>query len=527
MCALSPNLRTPRSPSLTRSLSTPPHPLFPVPHPTALPTQKKGDSDDASTTTSSSSSAAATTTASSSSSSAWHDDDDDDVSVDVTKSNRLRKLRDTEDEEALPGNVYAARLREQFAATNGGAAPEWAKLSKKKKKKKKKTRSGEEGKQEGEGEDASEGEDDGEGGSEYGSDDDDEASALLRGSSRLLGSGGKGGRLPGETLAVERLKDANRGGPSKCVIQAAKFHPNGQLLMTAGFDKSLRLFQVDGSTNEMVQSTFLTELPIHTAAFTLGGARIVASGRRKFFYSYDVAAGKIMKVPGILGRAEKSLEKFVAHDNTMAFFGKAGEVILVSATTCQWMHTLKMGGSIRSASFASNGTELMTAGTDGEIYLWDLRMNRCVSRIADEGASPSTAVAASPDNQYVACGSESGVVNLYDGVGSIRAAATAAVRGFGVPSVKPIKAVMNLTTPIDVAEFNSDGQILAIASRRKKDSLKLVHTPSRTVFSNWPSGRTPLHYVSTVDFSPNSGLLAIGNSRGRVLLYRLNHYSRA
>ena len=50
---------------------------------------------------------------------------------------------------------------------------------------------------------------------------------------------------------------------------------------------------------------------------------------------------------------------------------------------------------------------------------------------------------------------------------------------------------------------------------------------SRTVFANWPTPSTPLHNVACVDFSPHSGYLAIGNDRGRALLYRLNHYASA
>ena len=57
-----------------------------------------------------------------------------------------------------------------------------------------------------------------------------------------------------------------------------------------------------------------------------------------------------------------------------------------------------------------------------------------------------------------------------------------------------------------------------------KDSLKIFHVPSKTVYSNWPTAQTPLHYVTSVDFSANSGMLAIGNDRGKVLLYRLKHY---
>jgi U3 small nucleolar RNA-associated protein 18 len=67
-------------------------------------------------------------------------------------------------------------------------------------------------------------------------------------------------------------------------------------------------------------------------------------------------------------------------------------------------------------------------------------------------------------------------------------------------------------------------QILLMASRMKKDALRLVHLPSATVFANWPTAATPLHYVHSAGFSPHSGFLAVGNAKGRALLYRLHHY---
>lgn len=70
-------------------------------------------------------------------------------------------------------------------------------------------------------------------------------------------------------------------------------------------------------------------------------------------------------------------------------------------------------------------------------------------------------------------------------------------------------------------------QILAMASRWKKDSLRLVHTATMTVFSNWPSTRTPINFVHSMAFSPRGGFLAIGNAQGKALLYRLNHYTEA
>jgi U3 small nucleolar RNA-associated protein 18 len=89
----------------------------------------------------------------------------------------------------------------------------------------------------------------------------------------------------------------------------------------------------------------------------------------------------------------------------------------------------------------------------------------------------------------------------------------------------PIKAIGNLTTRISEITFNHDSQLMVIASRSKKDQLKVVHLPSGTVYSNWPTERTPLGHVISVAFSPNSDYLAIANDKGHVRLHTLKHYA--
>jgi U3 small nucleolar RNA-associated protein 18 len=115
----------------------------------------------------------------------------------------------------------------------------------------------------------------------------------------------------------------------------------------------------------------------------------------------------------------------------------------------------------------------------------------------------------------MAVGAESGVVNLYENSLSEESY---------IGKRSPIKRIMNLKTSVDFAKFNHNGEILAMSTRREKDGLKLFHTKSRTVFSNWPTSKTPLGYVWSLDFSPGSKFMAIGNDKGKCLLYKLNHY---
>ena len=163
------------------------------------------------------------------------------------------------------------------------------------------------------------------------------------------------------------------------------------------------------------------------------------------------------------------------------------------------------------------------AGGDGVVHTWDLRTRRCVDRQIDEGCLNSTALTCSSSGCLFATGSNSGVVNVYnrqhrpalDGQMSRPMAARAA---------SPLHTFMNLATSIDSLAFSPDTQLLAMGSRMKKDSLRLVHVPSCTVFKNWPTSRTPLGYVHSLCFSPKGGFLAAGNAKGKVLLYRLHHY---
>lgn len=64
---------------------------------------------------------------------------------------------------------------------------------------------------------------------------------ILSGAGALLG---KNKQLAAGLIETTRLKDANQQEPSKSVVQSVEFHPAGQLLLTAGLDKRLRLFQV-------------------------------------------------------------------------------------------------------------------------------------------------------------------------------------------------------------------------------------------------------------------------------------------
>lgn len=262
-----------------------------------------------------------------------------------------------------------------------------------------------------------------------------------------------------------------------------------------------------------------------------------------------------------MGRDVKSLEDMAVSPlgSMLAFQGASGHIHIASGRSKAWAMDLKMNTSVKALAFLDE-TTLVSSGLDADVYLWDLRMNsgRCVQRFPhDDGSCTSSLSVYSPpaasrfdhhtlSASYLALGTESGVVSVFEGThgrnglydfsgfareqlsktatsgaSSVSRSSSAAI----VP--RQIKTIMNLTTKITASAFHPSGQVLAMASGEKRDQLKLVHMPSSSVFTNWPTDRTPFNRIECLDFSPGGGYLAVGNNRGKVLLYQLNHFGSA
>ncbi|XP_023762536.1 U3 small nucleolar RNA-associated protein 18 homolog [Lactuca sativa] len=412
----------------------------------------------------------------------WVDEEEAKTNINISKVNRLRKIRKEEDEKLISGSEYVSRLRAHHMKLN--PSTDWARPNS----------------------------------HVYNSDDNDgDFDGILQTTEDLVVSGmGSSKLLPG-LLEYSRLVDANAQDPSSGPINSVQFHRNGQLLLTGGLDKKLRFFQIDGKRNTKIQSIFVDDCPIRKASFTPDGSQVILSGRRKFFYSFDLVKAKMDKIGPLVGREEKSLEAFeISPDSkTIAFIGNEGYILLVSSKTKELIGTLKMNGTARALTFGNHGQELVATGGDGQIYHFDMRSMSCFHKGVDEGCLTGTALGMSPKGNIFAAGSDSGIVNIYN------------KEEFLGGNRKPMKRIENLTTKVDFIKFNSDAQILAICSSMKKNSMKLVHVPSFTVFSNWPPANKALQYPRCLDFSPSGGMMALGNAAGHVLLYKLNHYLHA
>jgi len=302
-------------------------------------------------------------------------------------------------------------------------------------------------------------------------------------------------------------------------VESCEFHQTATIALTASHDCKLNLFQVDGKNNSKLHSLFLEQFPINCAHFLSNGTEVLMSSHVRWMYSYDMVSGTVSRVPFIKGVKDEKILKFVVSPDQqhIVFLSRYGKAHIVDSKTKELISTLKMNGSVEDVAFMDDGDTMLSFGSDAKVYVWDMKRRTCINTFEDRGCVKGTSISASSDNKLIACGSASGIVNVY---GSEK------LKHSGV-ELDLLKSYKNLRTPISTLEFNSTSEILAMSSDSMQAAVRLAHVPSHSVFSNFPAFKDKnMQYPRQVHFSPNSGFMAIGNSSGRVYLYRLNHYER-
>lgn len=430
---------------------------------------------------------------------AWVDSDDEKTNVSVVTT-RLKKLRQTQEEHTLSGAAYVARLRGQFEKIY--PRPEWADSF---------------GDEDQDGEDfAEEAEEDASVGMNTAT-----LTSILNSTSKYIKASTK--LLPPTKLEILRLKDANVARRSRGGIQSMNFHPSHPLLITGGFDRTLRIYHIDGRTNKFVSLIHFRDSPIQSCQFAPGSNLVYAAGRRRYMNRWNIFTGEVDKILRMYGndKFQRSYEyfKISPKGSFVALLGSSGWVNLINGQTGQFVKGFKVDGFVADFEFSTDESVLIVANHTGD--MWEFAPHAASTKVlrrwTDVGAVTVTKIRlGGPGDRWLAVGTKSGVVHLYDRTTFATVASGA--------NPKPFREVGNLVTAITNLSFAPDGQILCISSKEKKDALKMVHLPLGTVFANWPTSGTPLGRVTVSEFSPNGQMLAIGNDVGRVTLWRLNHY---
>lgn len=473
---------------------------------------------------------------------AWYDSDDDRIVVSLASNKLLRKLRHFEGEDLITGSEYIRRLREQYKKLH--PQPQWAKTSIAEALKKEENRESPI-KRPRHSIDRNENQD---------SDDEENLSSLPL--SQLLSDirsfkplSGRRQYLKPETINIQRSR--NIADSYTAPVTSLQFHPSySSILMSSSKCSLLRLHRIDPIAqpipNPTIATIQLARTPILRACFS-GAHDIRMAGRRPYMHSWNLDTGSVSKTNRISGEntklEHKTFENFRPSPcgKFVAILGsrkKGGSTIsILNADTMMWNAEARMDSRHGVADFAwwSSGDGLTILGSDGSIGEYSIVEKMFVTTWIDEGNIGGTTltlggVGGPPllgRDKWLVVGSKSGIVNIYDR----KALFTSVSRGIGAELLvsvagggrpKPVKTLEQLITRITTLELSPDGQLLIVASKYKKDALKMVHLPSCKVYRNWPTAETPLGRVTAVAISKDN-YLVVGNDTGKIRLWEIRN----
>nr|OQO31750.1 hypothetical protein B0A51_00652 [Rachicladosporium sp. CCFEE 5018] len=479
---------------------------------------------------------------------AWEDSDDERLVVSLAAIPRLRKLRLTEADDLVNGKEYSKRLRRQFELLT--PRPEWATHASQKPAHKRRRLSGDVSSSD---EEAAYADD---------MDVDDEIpntaplAKLLQDAQTLVREPEKGAgkkrKIRPETLDIQRTKDIPGTQPS--AITSLSFHSTHPLLLSSRPSSTLYLHHLASSPPAPTPNPLLTSLHIHgaplsTTAFQPHSTGIFLSARRRFFHIWDLETGQVEKITRVYGHQheQRSMERFKLSPDgkSMALLGSArkggGVINILSTATLQWQSQVRVEGRGGIAEFCwwRDSRGLCIAGKNGEISEWSVAEQRIVARWQDEGAVGTTTLALGGQHEFVkspigtdrwiSIGSSSGIVNIYDRRVWLAEPSKPTTIDQPIPTnPSPTKTLDHLTTPTSHLAFSHDGQMMVMASKWKRDALRMVHLPSCTVFKNWPTDKTPLGRITGVAFCEGSAVggdvyavVAVANEQGKIRVWEV------
>lgn len=244
------------------------------------------------------------------------------------------------------------------------------------------------------------------------------------------------------------------------------------------------------------------------------GDELIIGGLDPFFHTYNLLSGH--KQTTRLPRGIKNLKSFQlsACGKYMAVPGLLGEIHLLHSLTKELLCTMKQEYQSTAISFSPDSSKLFSHSVDNEVTIFDIRTQRISHRFVDDGCVNGTSLAISSNGKLIATGSRQGFVNIYNYEDVI-------AKKFPVPA----KSVSNLRTEITDMQFNPASEMLAMCSADVVNAVKILHFPSATVFSNFPSQHDNIGRSTVTAFSPAGGFFSLGTIEGRVPLYRMRHYN--
>lgn len=314
-------------------------------------------------------------------------------------------------------------------------------------------------------------------------------------------------------LPNKRLRDLNRQTYAEGSIQSIQFHPTSTAALVAGTKGIATIYSIDGFKNEKLHNIHFKDYPLLKVRILPCGTKAIFGSIKNYYYKYDLLNARETRLT--LPQNVTTLKNFEISPcgKYMAVAGRFGTWHLFDAKSNEVLHTFKQEDDVAAMCFTSNSKQLICSSSGSTVSIYSLRAQRMEHSFFDDGCIKGHAMALAPNQRLLATGSMEGIVNVYD-FESVQKSETPL----------PQKTFYNLTTAISEVKFNHSSELLAMCSAAVPAAVKIAHFPSATVYANFPGFQSDIGRIQTMEFSPGSGYLALGNRSKEVRLFRLKSF---
>ncbi|MFC5214396.1 AAA family ATPase [Streptomyces coerulescens] len=301
-------------------------------------------------------------------------------------------------------------------------------------------------------------------------------------------------------------------------VYLTSFSPDGRLLATASYDRTVRLWDVADRDRPKPLGKPLTghRSWVSSAVFSPDGRTLASAADDGTVRLWDVTRPSRPRPIGAPLTGHKGtiyLVAFSPDGRTLASVSEDRTVRLWNVADPKRPKALatlaEADAAVRSVAFSPDGDTLAAGGDDDTIRLWDVTAPDRPEQLATLGGHTDLvhSVAFSPDGRTLASGSADDTIRLWDVADPRRG------RQLGAP-------LTGHTGPIWSVAFNPDGNTLAAASADSTASLWNVSDPAYPSQVGEPlAGASGEMYA--LGFSPDGRTLATGSGDSKVRLWSI------
>ncbi len=231
------------------------------------------------------------------------------------------------------------------------------------------------------------------------------------------------GMMPHDELALANVFRANLGSWSRRLtplqhifdqaqaLTQAAFSPDGRLVVTAGADRTGRLW--DAHTGQPVGELLLHNSGVEKVLFSPDGRLLATAAADAAIWLWEVPSGKLL---GQLRAHSQPIRdvSFSPDGQTLATASDDDSAILWDVATRQPRDMrLQHHGHVWAIEFSPNGTLIATGSADQTAQLWDATTGKSLGEPLRH-MSWVWDIAFRPDSQALATGSADGEVRVWD-----------------------------------------------------------------------------------------------------------------